>query len=219
MDSLKRFETGPSVKVTTMDASIVALVKGPDRYQNIRDVLALLGDKAVFGKKHVIKPNFVSTEVGLAATHREAVRAVVDFLRQQTGDSVIIAEGAAASDTFKGYERFGFMGLAETYGDVELRDLNRDAYEIVTLYDQELRPQPFRIAKTIWDCDHRISLAIPKTHDAAIVTLSVKCHHIDNPSLTAKNAMTSITLSKRQPNLGGQPVFDCVHQIVIKINL
>jgi uncharacterized protein (DUF362 family) len=157
-----------------MDASAVALVKGPDRYQNIRDVLALLGDKAVFGRKHVIKPNFVSTEVGLAATHREAVRAVVDFLRQQTGHSVIIAEGAAASDTFKGYERFGFMRLAETYGDVELRDLNRDAYEIVTLYDQELRPQPFRIAKTVWDCDHRISLGIPKTHDGAIVTLSLK---------------------------------------------
>ena len=174
MDSLKGFETGLGVKMTTMDASTVAVVKGPDRYQNIREVLALLGDKAIFGKKHVIKPNFVSTEVQLAATHREAARAVVDFVRKQTGHSVTIDEGAAASDTFKGYERFGFMGLAETYGDIELMDLNRDAYEIVTLYDQELEPQSFRVAKTVWDCDYRISLGIPKTHDAAIVTLSLK---------------------------------------------
>ena len=158
----------------TKAPSIVAVVKGPDRYKNIREALALLGDQAILGKKHVIKPNFVSTEVRLAATHREAARAVVDFLREETGDSMIIAEGAAASDTFKGYDRLGFNGLATIHGDVECRDLNRDAYEIVTLLDEELRPQSFRIAKTIWDSDHRISLAIPKTHDAAMVTLSLK---------------------------------------------
>jgi uncharacterized protein (DUF362 family) len=164
----------PPAKTTTTDAGTVALVKGSNRYQNIRKALALLGDRAFSGRKHVIKPNFVSTEVRLAATHREAARAVLDFLCRQTDHSVIIAEGAAASNTYKGYERFGFMELLQAYGDVELRDLNRDAYEIVTLYDQELRPQSFRIAKTVYESDHRISLAIPKTHDAAIVTLSLK---------------------------------------------
>ena len=158
----------------TKNTSTVAVVKGPDRYKNIREALALLGDKAILGKKHVIKPNFVSTEVRLAATHREAARAVTDFLREKTGDPVIIAEGAAVSDTFKGYDRLGFNGLAETHGDVEFRDLNRDAFEFVTLLDENLRPQSFRIAKTILDSDHRISLSIPKTHDAAMVTLSLK---------------------------------------------
>jgi uncharacterized protein (DUF362 family) len=157
-----------------MSHSTVALVKGLDRYQNIADALALLGREAVSGTRHVVKPNFVSTEVQLAATHREAARAVVDFVRQHTGHPVIIAEGAATSDTFKGYENFGFMELADTYEDVELRDLNRDAFQIVTLYDQDLRAMPFRIAKTVLESDHRISLAIPKTHDTAMVTLSLK---------------------------------------------
>jgi uncharacterized protein (DUF362 family) len=160
--------------MTTGNTSTVALVKGPNRYDNISQVLALLGEKAVSGKSHIVKPNFVSTKVQLAATHREAARAVVDYVRQQTGHPVIIAEGAAASDTFFGYEHFGFTELAKSYPDVELHDLNRDLYKTITLYDDTLRPHPFRIAKTIWESDHRISLAIPKTHDAAIVTLSLK---------------------------------------------
>ncbi|MBW1676776.1 MAG: hypothetical protein JRJ79_09250, partial [Deltaproteobacteria bacterium] len=82
-----------------MSHSTVALVKGLDRYQNIALALGLLGKEAVSGTRHVVKPNFVSTEVQLAATHREAARAVVDFVRQHTGHPVIIAEGAATSDT------------------------------------------------------------------------------------------------------------------------
>jgi uncharacterized protein (DUF362 family) len=160
--------------MTTTNTSTVALVRGSDRYHNIREALALLGQEAVSGKRHIVKPNFVSTKVQLAATHRDAAKAVIDHVRQQTGDPVIIAEGAAAADTFEGYDHFGFTTLAREYGDVQLLDLNRDPYETVTLYDDELKPQPFRIAKTMMESDHRISLAIPKTHDAAVVTLSLK---------------------------------------------
>jgi uncharacterized protein (DUF362 family) len=160
--------------MTTPSSSTVALVKGPDRYDNIREALALLGEKAVFGKKHIVKPNFVSTKVQLAATHRDAAKAVIDHIRTESDHPVIIAEGAAASDTFEGYKHFGFTTLAERYGDVELFDLNKDLYETVALYDEELKPQPFRISKTMMESDHRISLSIPKTHDAAVVTLSLK---------------------------------------------
>lgn len=59
-----------------MSHSTVALVKGLDRYRNIAEALALLGREAVSGTRHVVKPNFVSTEVQLAATHQEAARAV-----------------------------------------------------------------------------------------------------------------------------------------------
>jgi hypothetical protein len=62
-----------------MSHPTVALVKGTDRYQNIAQALNLLGKDAVSGTRHVLKPNFVSTEVQLAATHREAARAVLDW--------------------------------------------------------------------------------------------------------------------------------------------
>ncbi len=157
-----------------MSRPTVALVKGRDRYQNISEALGLLGKEAVCGARHVIKPNFVSVEVQVASTHREAVRAVLDFVRRHSDSRVIIAEGAAASDTFKGYENFGFLDLAEKYDNIAFRDLNRDAYEVISLYGQDLKVTPVRVAKTILESDNRISVTIPKTHDTAIVTLGLQ---------------------------------------------
>lgn len=152
----------------------VAIVKGFDRYDNITRALDLLGAEAVRGAVHVIKPNFVSTDNQLASTHQEAARAVLDFLRKHSANPVIVAEGAALHDTHDGFRNFGFNNLVKRYADVDLRDLNRDDYETFTLYDQALNPMSFRIAKTVLDSDHRISLSIPKTHDTAMVTLSLK---------------------------------------------
>jgi len=157
-----------------MSHSTVALVKGPDRYKNIVQALGLLGKEAISGTGHLVKPNFVSTEVQLAATHRDAARAVVDFVRQHSGHSIVIAEGAAASDTLRGFETFGFRELADAHESVEFRDLNKDAYRVFTLYDQDMKARSFRIAKTVLESDHRISLTIPKTHDTGVVTLSLK---------------------------------------------
>ena len=98
----------------------------------------------------------------------------MDFLRKHSENPVIIAEGAALDDTYDGFRNFGFNDLVDRYDDVYLRDLNRDKYETFTLYDQALNPMAFRIAKTVLDSDHRISLSIPKTHDTAMVTLSLK---------------------------------------------
>ena len=86
----------------------VALVKGLDRYNNISRALDLLGSDAIFGKIHLLKPNFVSTEEQLASTHREAVKAILDFLQKYSKKPVIIAEGAALKDTFDGFRSFGF---------------------------------------------------------------------------------------------------------------
>ena len=152
----------------------VALVKGFDRYENVARALDLLGSDAVFGTTHLVKPNFVSTKKQPASTHREAVRAVLDFLRKHSRNPVIIGEGAAAQDTFDGFRNFGFNDLVNRYNDVVLTDLNRDEYESFTLYDEALTPVAFRIAKTVLASDHRISLSIPKTHDTAIVTLNLK---------------------------------------------
>jgi uncharacterized protein (DUF362 family) len=152
----------------------VAIVKGSSRYENIIQVLDLLGPEAICGINHVLKPNFVSTENQLASTHREAAQAVLDFLHKYSNRRVIIAEGAALHDTYDGFRNFGFNNLVNTYDGVELRDLNRDQYETFTLYDEDLNPQKVRIAKTVLESDHRISLSIPKTHDTAMVTLGLK---------------------------------------------
>jgi uncharacterized protein (DUF362 family) len=156
-------------------SSRVAMIKGDDRYENITQALSLIeGDVDLGDKKHIlIKPNFVSTRQQLAATHVDAVRAVLDWLRSRYDGSTIIGEGAAGSDTFDGYRNFGYLNLAEEHS-VRFVDLNQDQWAPVQIYDRRLRPMAVRVARTTLESDFRISVGPPKTHDAVIVTLSLK---------------------------------------------
>ena len=155
--------------------SRVALIKGNDRHDNITQASTLIEDWIDLGdkKRILIKPNFVSTRRQLAATHVEAVRAVLDWLRPRYDAPITIGEGAALSDTFDGYRNFGYLDLAEEY-NVRFVDLNQDEWKPVQVYDRKLRPMEVRVARTTLESDFRISVGPPKTHDAVIVTLSLK---------------------------------------------
>jgi uncharacterized protein (DUF362 family) len=155
--------------------SQVALIRGNDRYDNIARALGLIeGDIDLSDKKRIlIKPNFVSTRRQLAATHVEAVRAVLDWLRPRYDGPITIGEGAAGGDTFDGYRNFGYLDLAKEY-NVRFVDLNQDEWGAVQVYDRKLRPMVVRVARTTLESDFRISIGPPKTHDAVIVTLSLK---------------------------------------------
>ena len=155
--------------------SQVALIKGDDRHENIAQALTLIEDGVDLSNKKriLIKPNFVSTRRQLAATHVEAVRAVLDWLRPRYDGPITIGEGAAGSDTFDGYRYFGYLDLAEEY-NVRFVDLNQDEWGLVQVYDRRLRPMGVRVASTTLESDFRISIGPPKTHDAVILTASLK---------------------------------------------
>jgi uncharacterized protein (DUF362 family) len=121
----------------------------------------------------LIKPNFVSVERQLAATHVGAVRAVLDFVRARYDGTVIVAEGAAVSPTREGFHRFDYESLVDAYG-VELLDLNADETVPVLIYDRRLRPLTVSLARTAVEADYRIAVGPPKTHDVVVVTLSIK---------------------------------------------
>ena len=153
----------------------VALIKGDDRYRNTAQALRLIeGEIDLTDKKLVlVKVNFVSTVRQLAATHVDAVRAVLDFVRERYQGPLVVAEGAALSDTFEGFRNFGYLPLAREY-DVLLMDLNRDEWVEVELLDRHFRPMKLRVSKTVVESDFRIAVGPPKTHDTVVVTLSLK---------------------------------------------
>jgi uncharacterized protein (DUF362 family) len=153
--------------------SRVALVRGNDRGGNILRCLELIEDQIYLGKRIVIKPNLVSIRKALSATHAEALEAVLSFVRQRTDAEITVAEGCAIADAMKAFENYGLAAVARHYG-VRLLDLNRDRWVPVNVVDRDLRPMTLRFARTVAESDCRISLAPMKTHDAAIVTLSLK---------------------------------------------
>jgi uncharacterized protein (DUF362 family) len=158
-----------------MPRSQVALIRGDDRYENVVQALTLLADSVdLTGKQRVlIKPNFVVTNRPAAATHAEAVRAVLDFVRARYDGPLTIAEGPSVQPAAEGFRRLGYEPLAAAY-DAALLDLNHDETLPVEVYDWRLRPLRLDLARSVVESDFRISVGPPKTHDVVLVTLSLK---------------------------------------------
>lgn len=153
--------------------SEVSIVRGDDRRENIRRSLELIEDQIRFGHRIVVKPNMVSVTKPLSATHAEALDAVLEFICERTDREITVAEGCAAADSMKGFETYGLAEVAKRYG-ARLVDLNRDQRVEVEVIDRDLRPMTLRFARTVAESDCRISLTPMKTHDAVIITLSLK---------------------------------------------
>jgi len=166
----------------------VALTKGNDRRTNVGKALRLIADEIdVSSKEHIlIKPNFVSTHDQSSATHVDAVRAVLEFLREHTSKPITIGESAALGSASHGYSAYGFKPLVKEFG-VQLVDFDDGEYVEVEAYDRNFKPMSLHLSRTTVESDFRISVCLPKTHDNVIATLSLK--NIVVGSLRTKRAI------------------------------
>lgn len=155
----------------------VTLVPGRVRSEIVREALERLPDAPAIehAQRIVVKPNVVSTLRPLSATHVEALRTVLLWLRDRGARQVTIAEGSASESTFDGFAAYGYFGLAQLPGlRVDFVDLNHDTMVPLTIYTHTLERQIIGIARTIVESDLRISVTRPKTHDAVVVTGALK---------------------------------------------
>lgn len=176
------------------------MVKGSDRRDNIRRSLDLIADEikeAIGNRQVVVKPNFVSTSIQLAATHADHIRGILDFLGAFYKRKVIVAE-AAAGNTLDGYKNFNYHELLDEY-DLELVDLNRGPFETVVIEDSMGKQFNINVSSLLISPDnYRISAAMLKTHDAVVVTLSIKNMAMGSVSVSDK---AKVHQGFRQTNL------------------
>jgi uncharacterized protein (DUF362 family) len=156
----------------------VCLVKGNDRRDIVYQALKKIEDEVVasIGEKQIlIKPNFVITTRQLAATHADAVRGILDFLKPHHKKQITIGESTISRQgTFHGYENYGYLALEKGY-NVKLVDLNKQSWQYRYVFGPGHRPTPIRIISTFLDPDiYIISAAQMKTHDRVVTTLSLK---------------------------------------------
>jgi uncharacterized protein (DUF362 family) len=154
----------------------VALVKGDDRKKNILRAFELIADDIdLKGRRPVIKVNFVSTYKPLSATHPDAVRAIVEFLRGHGEKEIVVAEGATFGNTARGFREYGYGDLAKEY-NLKLTDLNDpDSWKVVYVIHPDMKPHPIKIAQTMVDPNNYIiSVTRPKSHLQVGVTLTAK---------------------------------------------
>lgn len=152
----------------------VAITAGGSRAENIEASLRLIeNDIHLAGKSDlVIKVNFVSFEKQLASTHVESVRSLLKFIREGYQGKITIAESTLGPAS-RGFDNFGYHPLKKEFG-VEFVDMNEGEWEMLELYDSELKPMKVHFSKALLESDYLISITPSKTHDMVVTTLSIK---------------------------------------------
>ena len=161
------------------ELSTAALIRGNDRSENIYKALKLIENEVlsgIKGKRILIKPNFVQLNNQLAATHVDAVRGILEFLRPHYKKEILVGESSPYPDsaTTIAFKNYGYLDLVQRY-KVRLVDLNLCGYEYRYTIGADNAPLPTRICAPYLDPNlYIISTAIMKTHSYASVTLSLK---------------------------------------------
>jgi uncharacterized protein (DUF362 family) len=161
------------------DSTAVALTTGGQRADLAFRALAPFGEeirRAIGNKRVILKPNNVSIDSPLSATHAETIEGILEFLKSidKLGNA-IIAESAASGPTLDGFANYQYTGLASRY-TVNLVDLDQEPIEVVHVFDErDFRPHPVRMSSPLLDPNsYVISVARMKTHDRVVATLSLK---------------------------------------------
>lgn len=168
------------------DIKKVSLVKGPDRYSNIKKALNLIGsdlDKIRGKKRILIKPNLTATNNKFANTDVRAVEAVIDFLLENfselSASQITIFEGSGSAyyektTTREVFEKFGYFDLIKKYKNVNIECIEDfpdfSEVDIMSIASHE----KINIVKHFFDFNFRISVAVPKVHNYAIATFGIK---------------------------------------------
>ena len=169
---------------TMIDAGIsdVSFVTGQDRRDNVYKALKPFEDevrRGIKGKRVIIKVNMVGNETPICATHPDAVRGVLDFLKPIHKGQVHIAESTGrrynnASGTMKHFKLYKYFSIQDEF-NARLVDLNADTSTVQWVLGKEGRPLDIRIIDTFLDPDNYIiSVCRPKTHNCMVVTMNAK---------------------------------------------
>ncbi len=174
-------QAGGPAPAAAGSGAVVAIARGEQRRRNVAEALAAIEDQILpvlrTKRQVVVKPNVVSLIQPLAASHADALHGILDFLAPRFKGPVVIAE-SSASNTFAGYEHFGYTKLPAEHKDTQVRlvDLNAEGrYKVLQILDDNLHLQPVRLAERLLDKDaYVICAAAMKTHNAVVATLSIK---------------------------------------------
>jgi uncharacterized protein (DUF362 family) len=158
--------------------SRVSFIAGTDRRDMIYQALKPFEKdirEGIKGKRVLIKPNCVWDSNPLCATHPDAIRGALDFLKPFHKDTVIIGESTASpKGTAFCFEQYGYLPLEREY-NAKLLDLNTDTWTNLWIQNTRGYPNDIKIIDAFLDPKtYIISLARMKTHDCVVATLAFK---------------------------------------------
>jgi uncharacterized protein (DUF362 family) len=153
----------------------VALAAGGDRLANVAGALAGIDYQVDWGsyRRIIVKPNFTSVSNQVAATHVDAVRALLGHVRQRFDGEIWLIEGGGGAVPLVGFRAFGYTDLVREFG-VELHEIGEAESVAVEVRDHALRPLQVRADRRMAESEFTISICPPKVHNAVIFTGALK---------------------------------------------
>jgi uncharacterized protein (DUF362 family) len=187
--------------------SRVAFTTGTDRRGMISEVMKPFEQQirmGIKGKQLVIKPNMVSTNVPLCATHVDALRGLLEFVKPFYHGQIIIAEATAGSgESTPGFKNYGYLDLQKEF-NLKFVDINMAEGSPIWILDKDLHPEKIPITKMFLDPhNYIISISRLKTHNAVVMTAGTKNMVMAAPlNIPAVNGSSHIN-NKNKMHSGG----------------
>lgn len=198
----------PKVKpVTGENRSTVSFTSGTDRKQMLYEVIKPFESELKAGlkkKQLVIKPNMVVTNVALCATHVDALRALLEYLRPIYKGQILIAESSSQANSADGFKNYGYLDLAKEF-NIKFVDLNsNEEGKPVHIIDRNLHMEEIRVSEIFANPDNYfISLSRLKTHNAVIMTGGLKNMTMGAPLFRPGSDSVKSVSYKRNMHSGG----------------
>jgi uncharacterized protein (DUF362 family) len=126
------------------------------------------------GKQLVIKPNMVVTNKELCATHKDAIGALLEYLKPIYPGQIIIAESSSSVNSSDGFKNYGYTELANDY-NIKFVDLNTTGGKPYFILDRDMHLDKIEVADIFANPDYYvISISRLKTHNSVVMTAGIK---------------------------------------------
>jgi uncharacterized protein (DUF362 family) len=172
-------ENTPKPKPLAVESnSPVSFTTGTERRQMLYEVMKPFESELKAGlkkKQLIIKPNMVVTNIPLCATHVDALRALLEFVKPFYKGQIIIAESSSSVNSSDGFKNYGYLDLAKDF-NVKFVDINTSSTGTpVCIMDRNLHLDKIQVSDILTSPDNYvISISRLKTHNSVVMTGAVK---------------------------------------------
>lgn len=149
----------------------VSLVEANDIDKAVRESVELIGGLQLDPDKTVvIKPNVCNAKnpEGIVLTDFRVIKAVVDIVRENGNDLVLVESDNISGSAEMRMEKSGLMALLDDWG-VDFLNLSHDDYQ-----EYEVAGTVLRLPRTVLEADYFINIPKIKTCAHTLVTLGIK---------------------------------------------
>ena len=149
----------------------VSLVEAVGIDKAIRESIELIGGLQLAPDKTVvIKPNVCNSKnpEGMVLTDFRVIKAVVDMVRENGNDVLIVESDNISGTADHRMEKTGLMALLDDWG-VDFLNLSHDDYQ-----EYEVADTVLRLPRTVLDAEYFINIPKIKTCAHTLVTLGIK---------------------------------------------